>query len=86
MLSKGPPRNSGTTINYSSEVGLLQHFLQLRKLSRVAGAQPEILMGWGANSNQASTFKYTIPLVFKASSIKYALFWHFFFLNNFVPI
>ena len=31
--------------------------------------------GGGANNNQVSTFKYIMPLVFKASSITYAFFW-----------
>jgi len=42
------------------------------------GAQPDILIG-GANNNQVSTFKYILPLVFKASSTKCAFFWRFFF-------
>jgi len=33
----------------------------------------------GANNNQVSTFKYIMPLVFKASSIKCAFSWRFFF-------
>ena len=33
----------------------------------------------GTNNNQLSKFKYMMPLVFKASSIKCAFFWHFFF-------
>jgi len=33
----------------------------------------------GANNSQVSTFKYIMALVFKASSIKCAFFWYFFF-------
>jgi len=33
----------------------------------------------GANNSQVSTLKYLMPLVFKASSIKGAIFWSFLF-------
>jgi len=32
----------------------------------------------GANDNGVSTFKYIMPLVFKASSAKGACFWRFY--------
>ena len=32
----------------------------------------------GANNNEVSTFKYIMPLVFKASSTKGAFFWRFY--------
>jgi len=39
----------------------------------------------GGNNNQASTFEYLMPLVFKALSVKGVFFWCF-FLNNCVQI
>jgi len=42
----------------------------------MANTWPEILIG-GANNNEVSTFEYTMPLVFKASSTKGAFFWRF---------
>jgi len=40
----------------------------------------------GANKDPVSTFKYIIPLGFKASSIKCAFFLALLFLNNSVPL
>jgi len=40
----------------------------------------------GENNNEVSTFKYIMPLVFKASSTKGAFFLAHFILNNYVQI
>jgi len=38
-----------------------------------------------ANSNKVSTFEYFMPIIFKATYIKRAIFWRF-FLNNYAQI
>jgi len=75
------PNFNGT--NYRCPDKLLSKYLNTRnhqlQITFHPGPQPIILIGWEANNNEVSKFKYILPLVFKASSTKGAFFWRFYF-------
>ena len=73
------PKLDDTPRAFVAAVALKKKILLSSKFSRIPGRHVARNFEWGgANNNQASTFRYILPLVCKASSTEGVFFWRFY--------